>query len=501
MALGKIEGNTVLDTNGNPVSGAVVRFYEVGTLTAKTIYSDQALSVSLGSFITTDSAGRFTLPYTTNPYKIRVETSTTDSTLIYEQDHIGQDIADVNTQTEGLLTVANVQNSVGTFATTGGSGSAYTVTLSQALTSYQTGQNIKFKANHTNTGAATINVSNVGVVPLQGNLGTNLVAGDIVADGVYEIIYDGSGWKLTNSQGTNQSTIQVNTINELTVGSGVTADGVLLKDNDVTAKDATFSGAMQAASGVITGSTLTVSSNQVWHSGNDGSGTGLDADLLDGQQGTYYRNASNINAGTINDAHLPATISSNITGNAATATNATNATNATTATNSTQLNGQSASFYTNASNLSSGLIPDARLQTTGTYTPVISNITSGSVVPFDSIARAEWIKQGDKCLVNCLFDMGTSPENDEGRMTLPFNANNLQLVGLCWAIWNNASYPTASDIDDAITTDSIAFNTTVRGAGLVRDGFFYFKGTGYETFGTPALNAQWLYITFEYRTT
>ncbi len=37
----------------------------------------------------------------------------------------------------------------------------------------------------------------------------------------------------------------------------------------------------------------------VWHAGNDGSGSGLDADLLDGQQGSYYLDASNINAGTL----------------------------------------------------------------------------------------------------------------------------------------------------------------------------------------------------------
>ena len=54
----------------------------------------------------------------------------------------------------------------------------------------------------------------------------------------------------------------------------------------------------------------------IWHSGNDGSGSGLDADTLDGQQGSYYRNASNLNAGTIDDARLPATITSNITGTA-----------------------------------------------------------------------------------------------------------------------------------------------------------------------------------------
>jgi len=73
---------------------------------------------------------------------------------------------------------------------------------------------------------------------------------------------------------------------------------------------------------------MRVGSNTVWHAGNDGSSSGLDSDLLDGQHGSYYRSASNLNAGTISDALLPGSISSDITGNAATATTATNADNA-----------------------------------------------------------------------------------------------------------------------------------------------------------------------------
>lgn len=43
----------------------------------------------------------------------------------------------------------------------------------------------------------------------------------------------------------------------------------------------------------------------VWHGGNDGAGSGLDADLLDGQQGSFYQNAGNLNAGTVPLARLP----------------------------------------------------------------------------------------------------------------------------------------------------------------------------------------------------
>jgi hypothetical protein len=41
---------------------------------------------------------------------------------------------------------------------------------------------------------------------------------------------------------------------------------------------------------------LTYDGNTVWHAGNDGTGTGLDADLLDGQHGSYYGIATDVTA-------------------------------------------------------------------------------------------------------------------------------------------------------------------------------------------------------------
>src|SRR6185295_3334540 len=64
--------------------------------------------------------------------------------------------------------------------------------------------------------------------------------------------------------------------------------------------------------------------------------------------------------------------------NAAFSLNAASATNATSATNSTQLNGQAASFYQNAANLSTGTIPSARLG--GSYTGVVSMTNAGNVL-------------------------------------------------------------------------------------------------------------------------
>jgi hypothetical protein len=45
-------------------------------------------------------------------------------------------------------------------------------------------------------------------------------------------------------------------------------------------------------------------SNTIWHAGNDGAASTLDADLLDGQSGSFYQSASNLNAGTIPDARI-----------------------------------------------------------------------------------------------------------------------------------------------------------------------------------------------------
>jgi hypothetical protein len=50
---------------------------------------------------------------------------------------------------------------------------------------------------------------------------------------------------------------------------------------------------------VINNGDITYKTNEMWHAGNDGTGSGLDADLLDAQEGSYYRNATNLNAGTV----------------------------------------------------------------------------------------------------------------------------------------------------------------------------------------------------------
>ena len=110
--------------------------------------------------------------------------------------------------------------------------------------------------------------------------------------------------------------------------------------------------------------------SSVWHSSNFNpanylgvSATAANASALAGQAGSYYLDATNINAGTLSSARLTGTYGISISGNAATATSATSATN------STQLNGQAAAYYLDVGN-ATGTLASARL--TGTYAISIS---------------------------------------------------------------------------------------------------------------------------------
>jgi len=152
---------------------------------------------------------------------------------------------------------------------------------------------------------------------------------------------------------------------------------------------------------------LRLNGNKIWNAGNDGSGSGLDADLLDGQEGSYYRNASNLNAGTIPSARVP-TLNQNTTGSAATLTTARTiagvsfdgsaniSLNNNAITNGAGYitsSGTSAGFSAgNASNLNSGTIPSGRISDIGNSEAGIitfdnlekSNLSSDGQVGFDS---------------------------------------------------------------------------------------------------------------------
>lgn len=84
----------------------------------------------------------------------------------------------------------------GDYNTSGGSSNAYTLSLDAQITALVEGMIVKFKANHANTGASTININAIGANTIKKADGTDLIAGDLVVNGVYFLIYNGTNFIL-----------------------------------------------------------------------------------------------------------------------------------------------------------------------------------------------------------------------------------------------------------------------------------------------------------------
>jgi hypothetical protein len=154
---------------------------------------------------------------------------------------------------------------------------------------------------------ATIQPDSVALgIDTTGNYAANVVAGSGIqaqgggSESAIITITHGATSSLSGLQGTNgvaNITVDgfghvtaVNTASYLTVESDTLAT--------VTGRGATTTTALTinnaAGNSLTTTGNISVAGNLVWHAGNDGAGSGLDADLLDGQTGTYYTNYTNI---------------------------------------------------------------------------------------------------------------------------------------------------------------------------------------------------------------
>ena len=91
--------------------------------------------------------------------------------------------------------LGQVQAGAFTYASETGSADAYAIGPSPAITAYAAGQRFMFVAGNTNTGASTLNVSALGTKAIQ-KLGSALVAGDITANDLVSVVYDGTQFQM-----------------------------------------------------------------------------------------------------------------------------------------------------------------------------------------------------------------------------------------------------------------------------------------------------------------
>ncbi len=99
--------------------------------------------------------------------------------------------------TPDKLAIIN-QNNPYTYNTTGGSSNAYTLDLTPNVGSLSAGQIFLIKANHTNTGASTLDVDGIGATAIYKAKGEDIEAGNIQADELYLVAYDGTQFQLLN---------------------------------------------------------------------------------------------------------------------------------------------------------------------------------------------------------------------------------------------------------------------------------------------------------------
>jgi len=92
--------------------------------------------------------------------------------------------------------VAGYQSGSQIYAADAEASDTYVITLSPVPTAYTTGMVIHFKANTLNAGACTLNANGLGAKTIKKNYNSDLETGDILANQLCTVIYDGTNFQL-----------------------------------------------------------------------------------------------------------------------------------------------------------------------------------------------------------------------------------------------------------------------------------------------------------------
>lgn len=217
--------------------------------------------------------------------------------LMLEGEHIrlltGAGVEAVRVTTTGNLGIGT--NAPGHRLTVAGAGGTATLNLlesgvrSWAIRAGGAASNI-FDIADLTAGATRFSINQNGAIVING-ANPNYVFNVGASNPTRGIIADIANWAGAGLNGSLLSFTQ-NGINNWCIGQtpGVDAFSIYRGRNGAT--DGTEIMRLTSAGATILGNTL-------WHAGNDGAGSGLDADLLDGQQGAYYLPAASYTAADV----------------------------------------------------------------------------------------------------------------------------------------------------------------------------------------------------------
>lgn len=97
---------------------------------------------------------------------------------------------------------------------------SYAITCTPAPTAYTTGMRFTFKAGTANTGVCSLNVNSLGAKTIKKNVNVDLSTGDILANQIVEVVYDGTNFQMVSIQQPRPFYNAGNTSYDLSTASG-----------------------------------------------------------------------------------------------------------------------------------------------------------------------------------------------------------------------------------------------------------------------------------------
>lgn len=178
--------------------------------------------------------------------------STTDAsnTARFPENQAASTVNDGARALEGIL-ARWAQDTNGSL-TSGGSSNAYTLSANQTLTAYAQNMVFIFEANHTNTGAATLNVDSIGAKSIKKHHDVALAAGDIEQYQLVIVAYEGNDdcFQLLSATAVNPQPSVITTRGDVIRGSsagaaerlavGSTGELLASDGNDLVWKDRSY---------------------------------------------------------------------------------------------------------------------------------------------------------------------------------------------------------------------------------------------------------------------